>query len=90
MVTEGGIVETEEQEKSAATTITAAAAAKVPVKTSFSLSLLETMKKDKKPEVVTEAAGGVGESDKRILRVFDAALRERFNKMSYSRVMYTF
>ena len=75
MVTEGGIVETEEQEKSAA-------AAKVPVKTSFSPSLLETMKKEKKAEVVTETAGGAGEPDKRILRVFDAALRGGGNKMN--------
>ena len=80
MVTEGGIVETKEQEKCPATP--SVAAAKAPVKTSFSPSLLETMKKEKKAEVGTETAGGVGESDKRIIRVFDAALREHFNKMN--------
>ena len=75
MVTEGGIVQTEEQqEKAAVSTITTTP--KAQVKTGFSPSLLGTLKKEKKGEVVTETgASGAGEPDKRILRVFDSALR---------------
>ena len=72
MVTEGGIVETEgEETKKCATTTTTT---KDHVKASFSPSLLETMKREKKVEGMTETVSG-GDSDKRIHRVFDAALR---------------
>ena len=79
VVTEGGIVETgeEEEERKKSVPTPTTATARDPVKTSFSPSLLETMKKEKKAEVMTEPVGG-GESDKRIHRVFDAALREGF------------
>ena len=76
MVTEGGIVETGEKgEQRNAAAAVPTAPAKDPVKTSFSPTLLETLKKEKKVEAMTEPVGG-GESDKRIHRVFDAAIRE--------------
>ena len=91
MVTEGGIVETGEEEgeqrNKSATVPTAPA--KEPVKTSFSPALLETMKKEKKVEAMTEPVGG-GESDKRIHRVFDAALREVLKKKTLNEKMKYF